>query len=195
MATLPPDLEMRPNVWPFYHIQCTARMNWRWSSQAWRSLELGPRGRILAPSTQPEGFGLSFRAPRHSNGPAIATKMVGANIGSTGDDTPLRGTKNLRTSAFPTQYFKIRTHTPYVALLNTTVYEKIITMYQVNSKMNTDLWNTDNPYKTEINLSLIYVQGPVAHHEAKQGFRNLPLIGPSGKGSPLISCKLQELLP
>ena len=54
---------------------------------------------MLAPSMEPEEFGPSFRALRHSNGPAIAVKMVGANIGSTGDGAPLQGAKNLRTSA------------------------------------------------------------------------------------------------
>ena len=46
---------------------------------------------MLTPSMEPEGSGQSLKAPIHSNGLAIAAKMAGANIGSTGDGSPPTG--------------------------------------------------------------------------------------------------------
>jgi hypothetical protein len=34
---------------------------------------------MLSPLMEPKGFGPSLRAPRHSNGPALAAKIAGAN--------------------------------------------------------------------------------------------------------------------
>ena len=49
--------------------------------------------------------------------PKMLGTFWGANIGSTGDGTPLRGAKNLRTIAFPTWYLKIQTPTPCAVLV------------------------------------------------------------------------------
>jgi hypothetical protein len=46
---------------------------------------------MLAPLIEPKGYVPSFKAPRHLNGPAIAVKMEGANIGSMGDGSPPTG--------------------------------------------------------------------------------------------------------
>lgn len=78
MASLPPELALLPNIGLLpnlaHHQTDLVRV--------WLDLEvfrLGPRGRMLSPSIEPEGSWLSLRASRHLNGPTIAAKMAGTN--------------------------------------------------------------------------------------------------------------------
>jgi len=82
MAALSPQLVLRPNIWP------SAKLSASPYGLGDGLARLGPWGRMLAPSMELEGSRPSLRAPRHSNGPTISTKMAGANIVSMRDGNP-----------------------------------------------------------------------------------------------------------
>jgi hypothetical protein len=78
---------------------------------------------MLSPSLEPKGFVPSLKSPRNSNGLAIATKMVGANIGSTGDGNPPTGCQEPQNQCLPCLVFIFWTHMSCVVLLGMTIHE------------------------------------------------------------------------
>ena len=62
---------------------------------------------MLAPSMEPGVSGPSLRTPRHLNGHAIAAKIAGSNIVSTGDGSPPVRCQEPQNQCLPYQLLEI----------------------------------------------------------------------------------------